>query len=358
MIDGAAGMGVYAIPVYKEVAQQYVWGLNMDVLGRNGFTADDITDFYSLGPVLEAIKAGEGRDFYPLTGDFVVMSRAARGVDMVDQYNLLAYPVNTSDPSASPNTIVSAYESAEFAQYFEQMKQYNQAGYIDPAATTNTTAMNENWNTKRVNGSWAIEAYPYYPGNEITLTNANGYENAVKPMWPGGGYLSTIPARGAMQAISSASKSKPGAMKVLNLINTDAKFRTMITYGVEGLHWNYDGGLLARTDKGQNYMPWAAGFGAISLLPVEVGQPENLYTEIFAQFNDVKAVPALGFALNSDPVSTQMAVLAPVADQYGAPAMTGAMPSLDPFIEALNANGLQDVLTEANKQLSDFMAAK
>ena len=67
-VDGASGFGVYAVPGYKDIANQYCWDVNVTLLEKYGYTIDDIKNrsFYEFGDILETVKQGEGASFFPL----------------------------------------------------------------------------------------------------------------------------------------------------------------------------------------------------------------------------------------------------------------------------------------------------
>ena len=360
MVQGAAGMGIYAIPTFKEIAQQYVWSFNSEILKKYGYTANDVTDFYSLGPVLEKIKQGEGADFFPINADFTVVQRAARNVDAVDPYNLLDYPFDPVNPSKSGTVIRSAFETEDMQKYLSTVHDFFLKGYINPAATTNTQAMQQSWTDSKKSGKWAIDIYPYVPGNEISESATYGYQFEVKPVQAG--IVSTTSARGAMNAISSTSKNPELALKVINLVNSDAAFRTLLTYGIEGIHYDkLDNGKIKFTDEKKNYTVWAYGLAAVTLLPLQDGMPDNLYTETFPQFNSAEGVPVLGWSLDMEPIKTPMAALNNVQAQYEVALFTGAADpatKLPEFVQQLKANGIDEVVKAANDQVQAFLAAK
>ena len=45
---------------------------------------------------------------------------------------------------------------------------------------------------------------------------------------------------GAMFAVSSYSKSLPRSMEIITYLNTSTDIRTILQYGVEGIHWEYE----------------------------------------------------------------------------------------------------------------------
>ena len=357
MINGKAGKGIYAIPTYKEIAQQYVWNFNKAILDKYGISPSEVTDLKSLEPLLKKIKAGEGKDFYPINTDYTVWERALTNTDLVDPDMLLDYVFNPINPSKSGKTIGSRYESAAFKDYAATMNKYYQAGYINPAATTNSQAMSETWQKTLTSGKWAFEIYPYYPGYENSQTATYGYKFEVKPVQAG--IISTTSARGAMNAVSVTSKNPDRAVMLLNLVNTDPKLRTLLTYGVEGVHYTMKDDRVVLKEK-NGFSPWAAGLANVNILPLKDSDPANLYTELFPNFNKAEAVPILGWAFDQDPVKTQMAGLNNLYTQYGIGLLTGASDSakLTEFNSKLKSAGIDAVVKSANSQLTGFLISK
>lgn len=357
-VNGANGKGIYAIPTYKEIAQQYVWNLNKKVLAKYGIKASQITDLKSLEPLLKKIKAGEGKNFYPINTDFTVWERALTNSSMIDPSMMMDYIFNPKNPSKSGNTIGSRYESAAFKDYVNTMNKYYKAGYINPAAATNSTTMNETWQKTLTSGKWAVEIYPYYPGYEITQSAQYGYKFEVKPVQAG--VISTESSQGAMNAVSSTSKNPERALMVLNLVNSDPYLRTLLAYGVEDIHYTKTNDRVT-LKKDNGFSPWIAGLGNINILPLKEGDPANLYKEIFPKFNNAEGLPILGFSFDQDSVKTQMAGLSNLANQYSVGLLTGASDpatKLPEFIKKIKSTGVDVVVKEANKQLKAFLSAK
>ena len=358
MVNGKNGKGIYAIPTYKEIAQQYVWCFNKRILDKYGITASQVTDLKSLEPLMKKIKEGEGKDFYPINCDYTVWERALTNSDLIDPSMLLEYAFNPVNPSKSGKTLTSRYEGAAFKAYAETMHKYFLAGYINPAATTNTQTMNETWQKTLTSGEWAFEIYPYYPGNENTRTDQYNYKFTVKPVQAG--YISTTSSRGGMNAISITSKNPDRALMLLNLVNTDPYLRTLLAYGVEGVHYKKVDGRVSLIPK-NGYSPWVAGLGNVNILPLTESDPSDLYTRLFPKFNNAQGLPILGYSFDTDPVKTQMATLNNVATQYNVGLLTGASDpttKLPEFTKKLKAAGIDAVVKEANKQLNAFLTAK
>lgn len=356
--EGAAGKGIYAIPTYKEVGQQYTWDLNMNILKKYGYTANDITNYYEFGPILEKIKAGEGKDFYPLNAEPFVMERMANSNDLVDGESLLAYYFDPVDPSKSEKVIKARFYTPEFENYVKKTREYYLAGYINPAAANGQT-MGPARTAAQDSASYAIGTEVYYPGYEYQTSPKRGIEVVYKPAQSG--IISTTSARGSMNGISTASKNPDRALMFLNQLNTDPKLFTMLAYGLEGTHYAKfsDDEVLRSPDAQAYYNPWLAGLGKLTQLPRVKGQAP---WSVFEDFNKAcVGTPILGFAFDNTPVKDQFAALINVRKEYADALTAGAVDpatELPKFIEKLKANGMDEVLAEANKQLEAFLAAK
>lgn len=360
MTEGSDGMGIYAIPTYKEIAQQYTWDINSNMLKKYGYTIDDVKDYYEFGPMLEKIKQGEGKNFYPLNPEPAVLERFVNSNDYVDTGLLLSYAFDPIDPSKSGTVIQSRYETPEYKKFVEKTREYYQKGYISPEAA-NAQTMANNRSAKELSAQYAIGTQSYSPGYEFTTSPQRKIDVVYKPAQSG--IISTTSARGAMQAVSSTSKDPGRALMLLNLVNTDPTLFTMLEYGIEGVHYTKeaDGRVKLNQDKRKEYNPWRAGLGKLSNLPVTSDEPANLW-ELFDKFNAAaKPVPILGWAFDSEPVKNEVAALTNVSKQYADTLNAGSVDpavKLPEFITKLKANGIDKVLDEANKQLKAFLAAK
>ncbi len=362
--EGAEGMGIYGVPTYKEIAQQYTWDINTNILKKYGYTVDDVKDFYDLGPMFEKIKAGEGKDYYPFSPEPQLLERMVNSNDLVDSNSLLSYEFDPVDPTKSATVIKSRYETEGYKKFCEKMREYFKKGYLSPEMSTKQTADNARVTAQGdATGvaKYAISTQSYSPGYEFQTSKARKIDVVYKPSQTG--IISTTSARGAMQAISSASKNPERALMFLNLVNTDPTLFTLLEYGIEGDHYKKesDGRVTFDDAKRATYNPWRAGMGKLSNLPVLSNEPANLW-ELFDKFNnEAKPVPILGWAFDQEPVKTEIAALGNIVEEYRAPLSAGAVDpatKLPEFIKKLKANGIDKVTDEANKQLKAFLDAK
>lgn len=366
-VEGAEGYGVYAVPGYKDIATQNCWDVNVDLLEKYGYTLEDIQgkSYYEFGDILETVKKGEGEDFYPLLVEGAVLERMVTNSIIVTGdtavCNLFSYYLNPDDVSAEGaygNKIVSKFETEEFKKFAEKTREYFEAGYIDPAMG-NANQANDVRTAKSLEGAYLIGTQSYALGYELQASQERGIHVEMVPCTEP--YVDTTSSQGAMMAISAASKNPERAMMFLNLLNTDPYLMTLLNYGVEGTHYTMEDGLVVFTEKRGDYQPWTNGMGNITLLPATQDQGAAFWDEFKEYYGAAREVPVLGWAFEQENVANEMAALANVAAEYALALETGTVDpaeKLPEFIQKLKDNGIDEVVEEANRQLSAFLEEK
>lgn len=365
-ISGLDGVGVYAIPGYKDIATQNCWDVNVDLLKKYGYTLDDIknTDYYGLGDILKKVKEGEGEQFYPLMAEGAVLERMVNNVAIVTgdtTPNILSYYLNPSDlgtPGAYGNTMVNKFATPEYKKFIEKSREYYLAGYIDPAMAIADQAEAVR-TTKQSTGEYLLCTQSYALGYEVQASAERGFEVAMVPVTDA--YVDTTSSQGAMMAISSGSKNADRAVMFLNLLNTDPEVMTLLAYGVEGVHYEMVDERVKFLEKRNDYKPWVNGLGNVTQLAPLEGQEKNFQETFKAYYGAAKEIPTLGFCFDFSDYQNEIAALGNVAKEYF---LSLNMGSVDPavklpeLLEKLEANGMSKVVDEANRQLTEYLGSK
>ena len=366
-INGADGYGVYAVPGYKDIATQNCWDVNVPLLEKYGYTVDDIknTDYYGFGDILKTVKEGEGDDFYPLLVEGAVLERMVTNSIIITgdsgTGNFMSYyldPTDVSKPGSVGVNIVNKFGTDEFKKFAEQTREYYLAGYIDPAMA-NPNQANDVRSQKQLSGGYLIGTQSYSLGYELQASQERGFEVAMVPCTDA--YVDTTSSQGAMMAISTASKNPERAMMFLNLLNTDPTLMTMLNYGVEGVTYELQDGLVNFTEGRDAYQPWTNGMGNVTILTPTVAQGADFWDDFKAYYGSAKEIPLLGYSDSSENCETEMGAVANVVAEYMLPLCTGAVDpdaTLPEFLDKLDAAGINTVLDDANAQLQEFLAAK
>jgi len=376
LIDGAYtngkdGLGVYAVPGYKDIANMPTYDVNVPLLEKYGYTVADIenTDFYGFEEIMKKVKEGEeaetGETFYPLNVEGAVLERIVNSTPIVTgdagSTNLLSYYFYPDDPSKEGpygNKILNKFATDEYKKFATQMHKYFEEGFVNPALATDSAA--DVRQTAIDTGKYLIGTQVSLYGYDVTASKARGYQVAfVQACVP---YVDTTSAQGAMMAISKASENPERAMMFLNLLNTDPYLMTLLNYGIEGVHYNLnDQGEAVFTDARGNYAPWTNGVGNVTILPPTEGQGSDFQTEFKNFYGASVSIPLTGFIFSQDNVADQVAACANAAAQYALPLSIGAVDpevAIPELLDKLEANGIDTIVEEANSQLATFLASK
>ncbi|MBR6220383.1 MAG: ABC transporter substrate-binding protein [Clostridia bacterium] len=368
-IEGAEGMGIYAVNGFKDTATQNTWDVNVTLLNELGYTLDDFRamSFYDFGELFQKAKEVKGDSFYPFLIEPMVLERMVTGSIIVagdaGSTNLLSLYLNQDDVSAEGsygNVLLNKFGTEEYKKFVEKMHEYYEAGYIDPSLAVAETSNDTRTNAQKT-GEYLIGTQSYAFGYEYSPdVLARGIEVAFVPCTDP--YVDTTASQGAMMAISTASEHPVESFKFLALLNSDPTLMTLLNYGVEGVHYTLNAdGLVEFTDERANYSPWTNGMGNVTILPDTASEGAGFRESFKAYYAGAKGIPSLGFVFNNEAVANEMAALGTVAAQYALALDAGAIDpetALPEFLAALDAAGMQTYLDAANEQLTAYMAAK
>ena len=177
-------------------------------------------------------------------------------------------------------------------------------------------------------------------------------------------------------AISANCATPDIAMQILELVNTDADFATMMRFGIEGEHWTtdadgkmtFEGTKNAVAGERAYYYWYMAPVGNLTIVraPETLTGPDSIMLKNMMALNDscIKAAH-LGFSFETTPVMNQIAACTAVEQEYKGDLNRGQLADADEvtdivneFVEKLNANGVADVIAEVQAQLEAWKAAK
>ena len=368
-IEGAEGMGIYAVNGFKDTATQNTWDVNVTLLNELGYTLDDFRamSFYDFGELFQKAKEVKGDSFYPFLIEPMVLERMVTGSIIVagdsGSTNLLSLYLNQDDVSAEGpygNVLLNKFGTEVYMKFVEKMHEYYEAGYIDPSLAVAETSNDTRTNAQKT-GEYLIGTQSYAFGYEYSPdVLSRGIEVAFVPCTDP--YVDTTASQGAMMAISTASEHPVESFKFLALLNSDPTLMTLLNYGVEGVHYTLNAdGLVEFTDERANYSPWTNGMGNVTILPDTASEGAGFRESFKAYYAGAKGIPSLGFVFNNEAVANEMAALGTVAAQYALALDAGAIDpetALPEFLAALDAAGMQTYLDAANEQLTAYMAAK
>lgn len=345
-LEGSKVDGVnYGVPANKELPALEVWRFNKQLLDKYNLSIDNVDTLESLEPLLKTIKENEpnvtpfaiAKDFMPLAG-----------YDYLIEKLPMAVKLDTEDYK-----VVNILETPEMQKELATMRKYYQAGYIATEAATLDTM-----NDAILAGTWFADRAATQPFADNLWSTSYGYPVVSTPAAEPIIYNWSV--MGSMQAISANSEHPEKAMEFLNLLNTDVYLRNLIDSGIEGVHYEKIGdNVMENLPESKNYDMPTFSLGNVMLTYLSKEDPETKWEE-FKTFNEAGIPsPILGFNFDASNVSTELASLQNVKEEFWSAIMTG---TVDPdeyiprAIEKFKAAGLDKVIAEAQKQLDAWVA--
>lgn len=340
MVDGK----LYGIPAYKDSSMTnfFVW------------TKSEVEEFYpdwanghdlaGIDEGLRAVKEGTGVTPLMLNKDGVSCIVGNR----YDNFGtgLSAIGVSYFDGS---NKIVPVFEQEDVLEQLRLMHTWYNDGLINSDA--NTLDSFQGYCSLGVSQGW--------PGASVVWGSGRGAEVVVSQF--GETVLSNDTVQGSMACINNSSPNKEAALKLLELVNTDTKLRDMLAYGIEGVHFQYveEDGIQKVERLNQDWTAASYTQGSTMVMSPEAGTIGDQREEIKAQNENAVASPALGFYFDTTNVKDQLAACTATWLTYKSLIFTGAG---DPdevvpeMMDALRADGFDDIVAEAQAQLDAFLA--
>ena len=228
----------YAVPTLKDMGSEMMYRINADYFeGEKGMGIPEKMTFADIEPYLAAYKE-DHPDKYPLAMDKSGVPGFTKFLDSVID-NIVFIPYEDGEPRVIP-----IWESDELMERYRLLHKWYKAGYINPDASA-------------IESTTADKSIPVRFG--VAWRGYQGYSNPadwgfnVKTPIYDGPYLSRSTEQGAMLAICSACSREraAAALKYIELLNTDRRFRDIFGYGIEGKHFEYlDNGTVLRTETG------------------------------------------------------------------------------------------------------------
>jgi putative aldouronate transport system substrate-binding protein len=336
---------IYAVPAYKDssgtlfafIDERYVRKYNIDP-AKN--TLEDLERaFY-------AMKAGEGPDFFPIVID---VSPASPFPLNLMEYDNLGIGVGFGDiigvrVDDTSRRVVSVFEEPEMRERFRRFRRWYQDGIISPFAPGLTQII------RRMPVVYDLA----WPSKAQILEVQREVERyiAIQLNLP---VITTGMIRGSLLCLSANSKLQAEALKLIELVNTDHKFRDMLAYGIEGKHFEYLSYNVVRrlTDAYPSY-EWAQG--TFFNLSTADNQPPDTWDEVRKQ--NEAAIPSvvLGFALDISGLRDEFERCIPVYNRYAEDIKIGAVDpdtAIPQFMAELRAAGFDRIIAEAQRQLDE-----
>ncbi|KHL94089.1 ABC transporter substrate-binding protein [Paenibacillus sp. IHB B 3415] len=333
---------IYSVPTYKDssMTQYFVW--DDSIVQKYNIDYANIKTIQDLDKPFRDIKAGEGKSYYPLQ-----LSKGDGFAGLLNDYDdmtlgLKALGVKVDDTSRK---VVSVFEQPEIMDKLKLIHSWYKDGIINPDAPTLSEP-------PKMLPFFSAQGFP---GAEAGWQVNNGVDKYVMTQIFGPMYT-TSTIQGSLNAISQNSKYKVEALKFLELVNTDPQLRNMLAYGIEGQDWKTVGdNVIERLNDTWSLPGYSQGtfFNMAAVAPNSGDQ----WDAVKKLNEEASASALLGFALDINNLSTEVANCKAVMDKYQYELLTGAS---DPevvvpkLVKELKAAGMETIMEEAQKQITEY----
>lgn len=336
------GGNVYGVPSYKDSSVTQFWYFDDQYVQKYNIDINSIKTMQDLDAPFRAMKEGEGKSFYPLQ-----MAQGSPFNGFFNEYDGLTAGLQPMGVKIDDETrtVVCTLEQQDIMDNLKLMHQWYKDGIINPDANVLTEV------PKKLPFSSA-QGWPSAAATWQTLNGVEKYDvfKVFGPMY------STETIQGSMNAISVNSKYKEECLKVLELVNSDSKFRDMLAYGVEGNTFEYVGdGVIKKLRDDWPLAAYTQGtFFNMSI--TEDADPQQ-WEQVRKQNEEAASSVCLGFALDITNIQNEVANCQAVWDKYKYDMLTGASDpetTVPKCLEELKNSGLDTIIGEAQKQINEF----
>lgn len=344
---------IYGVPTLKDMGTEMMFRFNSDYYeGQKGMEIPEYMTFEELEPYLEAYK----KDFphkYPLG---VSKGGIPGFVNFLERIvgNLITIPYKSETPKAVP-----IWECEELIERYRLLHKWYTLGYIHPDASALESTAIEKDTPVKFGVAW--RGYSGY-------SNPADWGFNVKTSIYDGPYISRATEQGAMIGICAGCDEThaKAALKYIELLNTDRKFRDILAYGIEGVHFEYlENGTVLRTREGiDRYQVSLYPFGSVVNASVEsvsrdfLSDPDQ-WKKVYEGYKEYGIFSKTnGFVYDKTRKEDIIATVNAIYSNYSTDLMTGTS---DPDVvipkmkEELVAAGIYELLDDVNSELEKHL---
>ncbi len=336
----------WGVHVIKEYADKY----NLDL--------SEVYRFEDMEPFMDAVLEGEGGEVMPYCGRAVPFYLQYHGFTEMGSGDAAGISAKYYDP-----TIVNVFASEEWQEHAKMNRRWYQNNYV---YLEDVPDMQE----KIKANLCAFGSHVEKPTQAAELKARYGQEwifkNLTDPL-----ILDTGGATATLNGICATSKNPEAAMKVLEMFNTNKEVYRLLSYGIEGEHWEWVDKELdvvglpeGKTDDEVGYSPntdWMFGnqFNA-PYRTIETAKT-NAWEETRRLNNSAVPHVLLGFTFDSKPVENEIAQVQAVAAELCMPILNGWVDFDENYqtcLDTVKEAGIDTIIEEAQRQIDLFMENK
>lgn len=353
---------IYGVPTWKDTAENRFWIGEKDLLEELGATEDfnnANVRLDSMTPVLEKVQEWMNEDpeshrsAEGTTNAYMMDKRGDWGIkiewDILSAQDLEIGVKNFQDEHP---TVQWMYDEAEYVQDLKTLKKWADEGLSNGIAAAQVDSHPRGVISQGI--GWDGAQYTVWGGEAV------GYDTILAKA--GGPFLKSSAALGSVNCIPLNSKKVDAAIKYLQYINTNADYRNMLAYGVEGVNYEVVDGKY-RSLTGYDWVTPNYTMASFDMLLAPEAVPDvDMYKKICDGVNDAPENTLMGFAPDLSGVQNEIAACSSIVPEYAYALHRGDVADVDVAIAeykaALEKLGLQVIIDELQRQVDEYIASK
>ena len=353
---------LYALPTEEKMGRVRALYCRKDILDKYGIAtiSDKIYSLDDISEIFTEVRAGENEDFYCLATN-INDEGFYSNFDIVDRLGSTFASGCLMNYGFGTDKIVNYYDTFEFEQACSTIREWNKKGFLNPGCDTST----EPCGMLMQSGKY----FSFFNSAEPDMLASQSrmlwgfVDSELIPLYTTYPYRVSQSFRISMWGITPSCTDPVKAMKWLDLLWRDKEIINLLSFGIEGLHYEFaDGkGSVIRYPEGVN----SANASYVSVLQVwgnkskcyAMAPLDEEYYRALDDFNrsilPIYTSGALGYCFDASPVYMKFAAVDDVIKRYESGFKLGLLDldtALPEFRAALEEAGISEVIAENQRQ--------
>lgn len=353
VVDGV----LYGIPADNTAAQAGGFIYNKELVDEAGIEIPERTTLGELEEAFMKVKELHPELYLTSMGNGTISSaNVFSPITVFGDSSQFSYGVILNP--AENTTIENWFATDTAKEYYTMMKRWHDDGLIPADSLTNGIIASDAFRAGQLFG--IVSAYSPI---EISI-QASGYDFEVGMTQITDAWKDSDKVQERMWAVPATSASPEKAIEFLNYMIENVDVANLLTYGIEGTHYQVTGDGIITLDENiaAGYASVFSKFGDQTKIYYKAPAEEGVQ-EALKEFSEAASeCVALGYVFNSESVSPKVAAVSNVVQQYGPALETGVVSdveeSLNQIVEMMNQAGMESVVEENQAQLDAWLAEK
>lgn len=346
--DGVKREGkIYAVPNQQIMARSTCLLFPEVFYEKYKSTLDGVDSFEKLDAYMEAF----GKDYPDKATVGIGWSNLVYSLGIDPVVGCAAVSLNGDEDDIK---VFNMYDTDEWRSVTKARNEWTKKGYT---ITASQGSGSSDWKGKPEDIPVTVDCYK--PGVEKEKEKAMNYP--VKTIRISDAYLTLDGINATLTAISATSKHPKEAIKLLEYVNTDSEIMNILSYGIEGEHYNKVGKNTVKVVKNSKFKNDSWVFGNVFNSYIIDGSPEDTWIQTKKINDTAKESKLLGFSVDTTPIKLQLTNCNSVIEKYMSRLNGGFGDSEENnrlMNEELKVAGVDDVIAEVQRQIDEWKSNK